>query len=161
MLPARPVPVPDNSLPSAFKIKLHKAEDTSVKESLKQENRALERISLGDLHQRLLEQYAPPSLIVNENHDVVHISEKAGRFLHVAGGEPSKNILNLIKPELRVELRTAIYQAMQKQINIEVKNLTVKTNGHKEIINLHVRPVLRANDTAKGFMLVIFEPSAG
>ena len=156
---ARPVPVPDNSGPPAFTVKLQHTEHTSVKESLKQENRTLERISLGDLHQRLLEQYAPPSLIINENHDVVHISEKAGKFLHIAGGEPSSSILNLIKPELRVELRTAIYQAAQKQINIEIKNLTVKTNSHSEVINLHVRPVLRANDTARGFMLVIFEPS--
>jgi chemotaxis methyl-accepting protein methylase len=30
------------------------------------ENKVLERISFGDLHQQLLEQYAPPSLVVNE-----------------------------------------------------------------------------------------------
>ncbi|HYJ65970.1 MAG TPA: PAS domain S-box protein, partial [Parafilimonas sp.] len=135
------------------------AENTFIKESSIQENRALERIALGDLHQRLLEQYAPPSIIVNENYDVVHISEKAGKFLHIAGGEPSNNILNLIKPALRLELRTALYQAMQKQINVDVRNLAVEIDGKSEVINLHVRPVVRANDTARGFMLLIFEPS--
>jgi two-component system CheB/CheR fusion protein len=33
-------------------------------------NRLNERISYGDLHQQLLEQYAPPSLIINEKYDV-------------------------------------------------------------------------------------------
>lgn len=131
----------------------------SANASQEQETQALERISLGDLHQRLLEQYAPPSIIINENHEVVHLSEKARDFMHVTGGEPSNNILKLIKPELRQKLRTALYQALQKQTNIEVKNLPVKINGNTEIINLHVRPVLRTNDTAHGFILLIFESS--
>ncbi len=155
----RAIPIPDNSLKIGFKTKLPETDSTFIKNSLQQETRALERISLGDLHQRLLEQYAPPSLIVNESYDVMHISEKAGRFMHVSGGEPSNNILKLIKNELRLELRTALYQAMQKQTNIEVKNLVVKTDDHTENINLHVRPVLRANDTARGFILIVFEPS--
>ncbi|MEP6683841.1 MAG: CheR family methyltransferase [Parafilimonas sp.] len=156
---ARPFPVPDNSFVSSFKIKLPGTDGITVKGSHEQENRAMERISLGDLHQRLLEQYAPPSIIINENYDVVHVSENAGRFMRMPGGEPSKSILKLVRNELRLELRTALYQARQKQVNIEVKNLPVKTNEHVEIINLHVRPVLRANDTARGFILVVFEPS--
>ncbi len=155
----RPIPVPDNNLPVSFRVKLPENENRETKNSREQENRTLERISLNDLHQRLLEQYAPPSIVVNETHDVVHISEKAGRFLQVTGGEPSVNILRLIKQELRLELRTALYQAVQKGINIEIKNLSVTTNGHSEKINVHVRPVLRQNDTARGFVLLIFEPS--
>jgi PAS domain S-box-containing protein len=156
---ARPIPVPDRSITSSFKIKLPGEDGIAAKNSQQQENKALERISLSDLHQRLLEQYAPPSVILNENYDVMHISEKAGKFMQVAGGEPSNNILKLIKPELRLEMRTALYRAMQKQTNIEVKNLSVKTNGDNELINLHVRPVLRPNDTARGFILILFEPS--
>ena len=79
--------------------------------------------------------------------------------MQVKGGEPSNNILKLIRQEIRLDLRTALYQALQKQSNIEIKNLTVQTNGHAENINLHVRPVLRAHDTARGFILIVFEPS--
>jgi two-component system CheB/CheR fusion protein len=38
----------------------------------------------GDLHLRLLEEYAPPSVIVNENYDIAHLSEHVGRFLQIA-----------------------------------------------------------------------------
>jgi two-component system CheB/CheR fusion protein len=118
---------------------------------------ARERLSYADLHQQLLEQFAPPSVVVNENYDILHLSERAGRFMQIAGGEPSNNLLKTIRPELRLELRTALYQAVQKRINVEAKNLTLKINDRVETINIHVRPVLRAEDTARGFILVLFE----
>ena len=118
--------------------------------SQEQENRLLERISFGDLHQQLLEQYAAPSIVVNENYDIVHLSERARRFLRVAGGEPSKNLLHLIRPELRLELRAALYQAVQNRANVEAANLAIEIGGQAETVNIQVRPVLRAEDTARG-----------
>lgn len=126
-------------------------------ERQEQENKTQERISFGELHQQMLEQYAPPSLVVNEEYDVVHLSERAGRYLQIAGGEPSKNLLKLIKPELRLELRSALYQAVQRQSAVETRGLKVTIEDHPETVNIHVRPVLRAGDTARGFLLVLFE----
>jgi two-component system CheB/CheR fusion protein len=127
--------------------------------TLEQENKALERISFGDLHQQLLEQYAPPSVVVNEEYEILHISERAGRYLQIGGGEPSKNLLKLIHPDLRLETRSALYQAVQRQLAVEARGVKVGIGGDLEIVNVHVRPVLRAGDTARGFMLVLFEPS--
>jgi len=121
---------------------------------------AHERLSYLDLHQRLLEQYGPPSILVNENYDILHISERAGRYLHVPGGEPSNNLLKAIRPELRLELRTALYQSIHNQTNTEAPNLAITTEGREERINLIVRPVLREEDPTRGFVLVLFEPAA-
>jgi two-component system CheB/CheR fusion protein len=44
-------------------------------------------------------------------HDIVHLSPSAGRFLQLAGGEPSRNLLRAVPPELRIDLRAALYQA--------------------------------------------------
>lgn len=43
--------------------------------------RSRERISGSELHQQLLVQYAPPSVVVNQEFAVVHVSERAGRYL--------------------------------------------------------------------------------
>ena len=75
--------------------------------------RARDRLSYADLHQQLLEQYAPPSLVVNEQHEIVHLSDRAGEYLQLAGGEPSHNLLASVHPDLRLELSTALYQASQ------------------------------------------------
>jgi PAS domain S-box-containing protein len=121
-------------------------------------NRRSESISYGELHQQLLEQYASPSLVVNEKYDVVHVSEGAARYLQMSGGEPSSNLLKLIRQELRLELRTALYQATQRKTNVEARGLQVHFGDRSETINIHVRPVLRESDPSQGFLLVLFEP---
>ena len=46
--------------------------------------------SWGELHFKLLESLAPPSILVDAEHDIVHLSASAGRFLQFSGGEPSR-----------------------------------------------------------------------
>lgn len=98
--------------------------------------------------------------MINEEYDIMHISERAGRYLQISGGEPSQNLLKLIRPELRLELRSALYQATQRQIAVDVMGLKLSGEESKETINIHVRPVWREGDIAKGFILVVFEPVA-
>nr|WP_240655974.1 chemotaxis protein CheB [Paraburkholderia phosphatilytica] len=54
--------------------------------------------SFSALHQRVLEEYAPPSVIVDRNSTIVHLSDTAGRFLRHAGGEPSTNMMAVVLP---------------------------------------------------------------
>ena len=131
--------------------------DQRQREERVQETRAMERISYADLHQRLVEQYVPPSVIVNEEYDIVHLSERAGRYMQVAGGEPSHNLLKMVRPELRMELRTALYQAVQNRTSVEARSLSVNLDDQRHLVNLLVRPVFSEADPARGFILVIFE----
>jgi two-component system, chemotaxis family, CheB/CheR fusion protein len=131
--------------------------DRPDKPELVQEARALRRMSYSQLHLRLLEQYGPPSVVVNEEFDIVHLSEKAGRYLQMPGGEPSHNLLEIVRPELRLDLRTALYEATQNRTAAEARGLRVRVNDHTETINLLVRPVLRRTDGTEGFLLVLFE----
>jgi PAS domain S-box-containing protein len=144
-------PIPDSTSGLYFD-KLKKDNSNNEKEK-----KILERISFGDLHQQLLEEYAPPSVVINEEYDILHLTEKAGRYLQVSGGELSQNLLKLVRPELRLELRSALYQAVQRQTAVEARGLKLNTGDKTETINIHVRPVLRSGDVAKGFILVIFE----
>ena len=130
---------------------------TFRQEETLQAARAHERLSYLDLHQRLLEEYAPPSILANEDYEVMHLSERVGQYLHVGGGEPSNNLLKMIRPELRFELRTALYQAVHSRINIEARNLPIVIDGKEERVNLIVRPVLREEDPTRGFILVLFQ----
>jgi two-component system CheB/CheR fusion protein len=124
------------------------------------EARAAEKIAPADLHQRLLEEYAPPSVIVTEDHNVVHMSERAGRYLQIRGGELSRDLLALVRAELRPDLRTALHQAAKARATIEVRNVLVALDDGSHRINIAVRPVLRDGDPARGFFLVVFTESA-
>jgi two-component system CheB/CheR fusion protein len=124
------------------------------------ERRTLDRSIFGDLHQLLLEEYAPPSLVVNEEHDIVHLSERAGRYLQVAGGEPTQNLLKLIRPELRIELRSALYQSLHQRVPVESKPIAINTGDAPHTVIIHVRPALQEGSPSKGFLLVLFANAA-
>ena len=66
-------------------------------------------VSVRDLHYRLIEQYASPSILLNDAFEILHISSGAGRYLQYPGGEPSTNILKAIHPDLLPEIRTCLY----------------------------------------------------
>ena len=115
------------------------------------------RSSYAELHQRLLERYGPPSVVVSEDYDVLHISESAGKFMQIQGGELSTHVLTLIRPELRLELRAALYQAAHKKTDVESHAIPVQVGDETKSIRLHVRPVLSNEDKARGFFLVAFD----
>lgn len=113
-------------------------------------------VLFGELHLKLLEQYGPPSVVVNEAHEIVHLSENAGRYLHFVAGEPSANITSVVLPALRIELRAALFRASQNNETVESDPLELETEGEKEIIRIKVRPI-GGNDPAAGYYLVLFD----
>jgi two-component system, chemotaxis family, CheB/CheR fusion protein len=116
-----------------------------------------QRPSYAHLHQRLLERYAPPSIVVNEDYDVLHISESAGKFMQIPGGELSSNLLTLVRPELRLELRAALYLASTKKTDVESNGIRMLVGEQTKSVKVRVRPVLNDEDKARGFFLVLLE----
>jgi two-component system CheB/CheR fusion protein len=112
--------------------------------------------SFSTLHQRVLEQYAPPSVIVNRDSKIVHMSDNAGRFLRYVGGEPSSNLIAVVLPELRLDLRTALFQAVQTGNSVEARRVKLQRDGHPSFVNMTVRPFHDATADAD-FILVLFD----
>jgi two-component system, chemotaxis family, CheB/CheR fusion protein len=115
-----------------------------------------ERISPAELHFQLLEHYAPPSVVVTEDHQIVHLSARAGRYLHVSPGEPTRELLKLVHADLRVDLRTALHQASRERTTVRVSGILQGSP-----VTVEVRPVLRDGDTGRGFFVVIFSVAPG
>ena len=124
------------------------------------EARSADRLAPADLHQRMLEQYAPPSVIISADHHVVHMSERAGRYMQIRGGELTRDLLLLVQPELRPDLRTALHQAARDRITVDVRGIAVTRENGTARIDLSVRPALREGDPARGFFLVVFDEAA-
>jgi two-component system CheB/CheR fusion protein len=66
----------------------------------------------------------------------------------------------MVRQELRLELRSALYQAVQRHTAVDARNLKVTINDRTETLNIHVRPVFREGDVAQGFILVVFEQTS-
>lgn len=114
---------------------------------------ATERLPWSELHLKLIERFGPPSLIVSAEHDILHLSEGAVRFLQFAGGEPSTNLLRVVHPDLRVELRAALFRARQNGESAGSQGILLELEGKQQVVDLMVAP---ASELAADFLLVTF-----
>jgi two-component system CheB/CheR fusion protein len=110
------------------------------------------------LHRRMLEAYAPPSAIVSEDYTFVHLSQTAGRYLQHPAGPPNTNILDVIRPELRVTLQTALRKAFAQGQGVHTAPVSVQFNGEMHLVRLVVRPAQEVPE-AQGLALIVFVES--
>lgn len=111
--------------------------------------------SVGDYHKGQLEEMAPPSALVDESHHVIHLSETAGRYLQLPRGMITSNILKLVRPELQIELRNVLYQAMEHKKSVVSRPVAVQFNGTARPVTIAVRPQLRAGDSDQREQLLL------
>jgi two-component system CheB/CheR fusion protein len=110
-------------------------------------------LSMSELHFRFIERLSPPSLLVNSEHEIVHLSESVGRFLQVPGGAPTRNLLRAVHPSLRVELRAALYSAAQTNQSATALGVVFETNEGESLVDIRVSC---ENDLGRGLFLVVF-----
>jgi two-component system CheB/CheR fusion protein len=107
----------------------------------------------GPLHLRMLEAYAPPSVIVDANATVVHLSQLAGRYVRLPGGVPTTNLFDMVSGDLRLELRAALREALEKG-GAELRTVRTDIDGLPRIIDVHVSPLEVEGRTA--YALIVF-----
>lgn len=90
-------------------------------------------------HAEALEQLAPPSVLVDRDFRVLHLSETAGRYLQPSAGQLSQDITELVRSELRFDLRMCLHRAFEQGTSELSLPISVKFNGHPVRVYLQVR----------------------
>ncbi|MGY2339315.1 CheR family methyltransferase [Pseudomonas sp. SDO5532_S415] len=114
------------------------------------------KVSYADIHLRALEKAAPPSIIVDSNANILHMSEGAGRFLRYVAGEISRNLLTLAHPDLRLEIRTTLFQANQAGVPVTSRKVRFERDRNNYLIDLTAHP-FNDEKTDTDCVLVTFE----
>ncbi len=97
-------------------------------------------------HRKAIEQVAPPSILVDSTHRVVHLSENAGRYLQPSGGPLSGDIVDLVRPELRFELRSALHRVFERPEPSLSLPILVRFNGSPHRVLLQVKPAIENDE---------------
>ncbi|MBK9052583.1 MAG: PAS domain-containing protein, partial [Chloroflexi bacterium] len=95
--------------------------------------------SADTFHERELEAYGPPSLLINQEYQILHVSETAGRYLMPRKGPITNDLLKVIRPELQYELRSILFQAFEKKKPIISTPIYLDFKGHTHRVILSVR----------------------
>jgi two-component system CheB/CheR fusion protein len=111
---------------------------------------------LKDIHYHLLDAYAPPNIVIDQNNDAVYVSKQAGRYLHYPTGETSRNILTIISPELQLELRTALFQAKQSDQSVSTHYIPLSRDQKTIAVRMVICPA-QDQHAATGMILLAFE----
>jgi len=112
------------------------------------------------LHRRAIEQLAPPSMLVNASHRVIHLSENAGRYILPSGGPLSGDAVDLVRPELRFELRSALNRAFDQQLPTLSLPILVRFNGAPHRVHLLVKPAQENGTEARAAVVLFIEGEA-
>ena len=129
-----------------------------MRELIVQSSRALSPSAVlteATTHRRILEKLAPPSILVDEHHRVLHMSETAGRYLQPSGGPLSSDIVELVRHELRFELRSALHRAFEQKLSTVSLPLLVRFNGHRHRVHVHVKAPVEGEELRNAVVMFI------
>jgi two-component system CheB/CheR fusion protein len=107
--------------------------------------------------QVLLARYAPASVLIDAKGRVLYFHGPTGNYLEQPTGEPTHNLLEMTRAELRAKLRKAIREAAANQRNVEFA-AQLRKNGSPRPVTVSVAPLDGARNP--GNLLVSFEPEA-
>ncbi|MDB5803579.1 MAG: signal transduction histidine kinase with CheB and CheR [Betaproteobacteria bacterium] len=126
---------------------------SALPRELREERRHL---SYAEMHQRMLERYAPPSLLLDAHQNVLHLADGVGRFMEHGAGVPSHNLLGNVHPDLRLELRTALFKAEKSGGTAQARDVPLNRDGSLMHVTITVQR-FRDAASAADLTLVVFE----
>ncbi len=104
----------------------------------------------------LLEHYAPPAVIVDPDLHIVRFQGDTSPYLAPATGQASFHLLKMVRPELVVDVRAAIYKARREGIAVLKDAVEFRNQGQPAAVRLEVRPLKKRTGKQKD-LLVIFQ----
>jgi two-component system CheB/CheR fusion protein len=105
-------------------------------------------IDYAEEHRKLLlREVVPTSILVREDDKVVHVSKEASPLLQYPEGQPPHEILEIVPPDLRPYLRTALFQLFRNDTASE-KTVCLEVENEKLRVRVTVEPVDFEDDLA-------------
>jgi two-component system, chemotaxis family, CheB/CheR fusion protein len=108
-----------------------------------------------EAHSDLLDQVGPPSLLVGPDDTVLHLSQRAGRYLRHPGGGLTGDVARLVLEPLRLELRAVLHVARHEGVPARSGPVRLELDGIARTVSMEVRPSL--DPRYAGVKLVLFD----
>ncbi|MGC9271852.1 CheR family methyltransferase, partial [Acidiphilium sp.] len=97
---------------------------------------------IADLCRRLvIEAFAPAAVLINRRFEYLFSLGPIDRYLHVAPGLPSFDLIDMARQNLRTTLRSAIQRAIESNARVITSGGTVDEDGKSIDFHLDIQPV--------------------
>ncbi len=105
--------------------------------------------------QLILRRYAPPSVLVNELGNIIHIGGKTGKYLEPAAGKANLNVFAMARDGLRHELPSAFQKALGQTGQVIMHGLKIGANGGSQHADVIVER-LEESEPLAGLVIIVF-----
>lgn len=112
--------------------------------------------SITSLHVQAIERAAVPSILVDRDFHALHLSAQAGRFLLPSEGPISTELTDMVRPELRLDLRTALRRAFDHAETTVTMPMAVALDQGRCQVLMQVTPITHHSDEPARHALVEF-----
>ena len=109
--------------------------------------------------QLVLRRYAPPTVLVNDQGNILYISGRTGKYLEPAVGKANLNIFAMAREGLRYELSTAFQKALRQDGPVTLHGLKIGTNGGQQYADVTVEK-LEDTEPLAGLVMIVFRDIA-
>ena len=106
--------------------------------------------------QVLLQQYAPPAVLVSDKGDILYVSGRTGAYLEPAAGKANWNVFAMAREGLRFELSSAFQRASRSKSPVTVSGAKVAAGGETQAVDITVQ-VLEKPEALRGLALIVFK----
>ena len=119
-----------------------------------------------EFDRRLLSQYAPATVFINEDLEIIHTRGAINRYLKISPGRASLSVLKMAREGLLMDLRNAIARAKKDNVSVRKQNVEIKDSDSPRAarsihnIRFEVVPITVGNLKEMYFMVVFQDESA-
>ena len=110
--------------------------------------------------QLILHRYAPPSVLANEQGNILYISGRTGKYLEPAAGKANWNIFAMARDGLRYELTSAFQKALRQEGPVALHRLRISNHEGEQWVDITVEK-LKETESLRGMVMIIFTDVAG
>jgi len=108
-------------------------------------------------HLGLLEQAGPPSILVGERQEIVHLSQNAGKYIQHSGGQFSQRLTAIVRPELRLDLNLALDRALSQHQPTLTLPTAVQLDGEVRRIAMNILPTAEDADAGQQALILFLD----
>jgi two-component system CheB/CheR fusion protein len=137
---------------------------TSPPEFLPRPRRAMNKLgsyeqALVDAQERLLREYAPATLLVDEHGELLHTFKGAGAYLTNRDGPTSLSVLDLVHRDLKFAVAHGLKRAFDKREDSVFPGVRVRNDEGEQLVEVSVRAVVRGDVVEAGLISIREEAS--
>jgi two-component system CheB/CheR fusion protein len=108
-------------------------------------------------YDNLLEEFIPPSLLVNDNAELVHAFGGASRFLKLQDGRQGLDVLELVEGDLKLLLSGGLKRSLKLRQPLVFRGVRLGESSASQVFKVTLRP-LKQRGASVPHVLISFEP---